>query len=439
MTELEEIDRLLRCAAGIDGVLKQVLRDVNDGEKRSTGRDGLTADQVLRLGILRKRHGLTHRELSEATFDSQSMRWFLNLECGAGLSKSAIHANLKRVKDSTWEAASVCVLRHAHAEGLEHGEVVRGDTTAVETNVHYPTDASLLNDSVRVLCRLLSEARRLIGDGVVFTNHRRRAKAKLRLIHNVRGEEKRHPLYLELIRVAKENLTEAVEGVLALKAYTARDELLHIRIDAVRQRLETYVIRVKKVVDQAYRRVVKKENVPASDKIVSIFEEHTDIIVKGVRDTVFGHKVMVTTGVSGMVLTLRVLNGNPTDSTLVSDTLEDLQALYGKAPTAMAFDGCFASVANRDAAKAAGVEDVTFCKNGNMKLSTLVSSTKLNRLLRNFRAGIEGCISFLKRTFGFSRVIDRSLETFNAALHMGAFAYNITLLARMSIAARSSA
>jgi IS5 family transposase len=139
-----------------------------------------------------------------------------------------------------------------------------------------------------------------------------------------------------------------------------------------------------------------------------------------------------------MVLTMRVLDGNPTDSTLVSDTLEDLQSLYGKAPTAMAFDGCFASVANRDAAKAAGVDDVTFRKNGNMKLSTLVSSTKLNRLLRNFRAGIEGCISFLKRTFGFSRVIDRSLETFNAALHMGAFAYNITLLARMCIAERPS-
>jgi IS5 family transposase len=147
----------------------------------------------------------------------------------------------------------------------------------VETNIHYPTDASLLNDSVRVLCRILSEARRLIGDGVVFTNHRRRAKAKLRLIHNVRGEEKRHPLYLELIRVTKDNLSQAVEAVLALKAYATRDTLLKVRIDAVRQRLETYVIRVKKVVDQAYRRVVKKESVPASDKIVSIFEEHTDI------------------------------------------------------------------------------------------------------------------------------------------------------------------
>jgi len=87
--------------------------------------------------------------------------------------------------------------------------------------------------------------------------------------------------------------------------------------------------------------------------------------------------------------------------------------------------------ANRDLAKEMGVENLTFSKNGSMDIGSLMDTPKLHRALRNFRAGVEGCISFLKRCFGFSRVLDKTLETFKAALHLGAAAYNLTLLARM--------
>ena len=108
-----------------------------------------------------------------------------------------------------------------------------------------------------------------------------------------------------------------------------------------------------------------------SEKIVSIFEEHTDIIVKGFRDVVFGHKVNITTGASCLILSIKTLEGNPKDSTLVPEVLADHKQAFGAAPKRAAFDGCFASTANRDLLKQEGVKELTFCKNLNMPPESL--------------------------------------------------------------------
>ncbi len=436
--ELQEMQRVLDSAPGLDPVLEQMVRDVtgrDDGSKR-IGREGITAEQVLKLGLLRKRHGLTYRGLAEATSDSMSMRQFLNLAPGQALSKSVIQSNLKLVKESTWVLANECLLKLARDERFEKGEALRGDTTMVESNIHYPTDASLLNDVVRVLCREMDRAQEVMGKKELsFINHTRRAKAKLFKINNLKGEDRRHPFYLELIRVTRETVRHAEAAVPAIENFHGCESLSDaMQIQCAKVALETYIPRAKTVIDQAYRRIVKKEQVPSSEKIVSIFEEHTDIIVKGFRDVVFGHKVMLSAGTSGMILSLVTLDGNPKDSTLIEGTFERHMQIYGSSPRAAAFDGCFASAANRDHTKQLGVENLTFSKNRSLNLNSLLSSKEIHKPLRNFRAGIEGCISFLKRIFGFSRVLDRTKTTFHATLQMGAFAYNLTLLARMRLA-----
>ncbi len=432
--ELEEMERILKELPGIGEVEQKILKDVNHGRERKTGRDGLSSEQILKLGLLRKRHGLSYRDMAHATTDSMSMRVFLNLAPGEGISKSTIQGNLKAVREETWELLSKKITAYAKTKELERGKALRSDCTTVETNIHYPTDASLLNDTVRVLCRNMNRAFQIMGDEALYEDRSRRAKSKLFKINNARGEEKRHPHYLELIRITRETLEYAKALLPLLKSYKCADLMDGLKLDAVHAELMTYIPRGEKVVTQAYRRVVKKEEVAVSDKIFSIFEEHTDIIVKGFRDIVFGHKVLLSTGVSGLILDLQVLEGNPKDSTLVPEIFERHVKSTGAAPTAAAFDGCFASTANRDRAKELGVEDLTFSKNGSLSLDSLMSSPKLHKTLRNFRAGIEGCISFLKRVFGFSRVLDKSLETFKAALHLGAAAYNMTLLARMRLA-----
>ena len=118
--------------------------------------------------------------------------------------------------------------------------------------------------------------------------------------------------------------------------------------------------------------------------------------------------------------------------------MQDHQQAFGAVPARTAFDGCFASFENRDLLKNAGVEELTFSKNLSIKLETLVSSKRIHKMLLRFRAGVEGCISFLKRVFSFTRVLDRSKETFRAALQLGAAACNLTLLARYNIARSST-
>ena len=432
--ELEEMSRILESMREIQEVYKAVLKDVGGKTGSGTGREGLSAEQIIKLGILRKRLGRTYRELAEASADSLSVRRFLDLPLGTKLSRSAIHGNLKAVSDSTWELLHKSLVRYAETQGYENGKSIRSDTTTVETNIHYPTDASLMNDCVRVLGRTMKQAHEIVGDELSYIDHRRRSKTRLYRINNARGEERRRPHYLDLIRVLRETIRHAEEALPVLREYPCTDFAQMLQVDACIGTLETYIPRAKQVLDQAYRRIVKKEEVPVQDKIVSIFEEHTDIIVKGFRDVVFGHKVRLTTGRSCLVLSLEVLDGNPKDSTLVGDILKDHTAAFGSAPDEAAFDGCFASTANRDTLKGAGVEELTFSKNLSMDLNSLVSSPRKHRMLMRFRAGVEGCISFLKRVFSFNRVLDRSKETFKAALHLGAAAYNLTLLARYNIA-----
>ena len=432
--EFDEISEILARCVGISGVYESILKDVGGKLGAKNGREGLSAEQILKLGFLRKRLGLTYRGLSEATLDSLSVRRFLNLGMGESLKRSAIHGNLKAVSDSTWGMLNECLIQHGIKSGYEDGKSLRGDTTTVETNIHYPTDAGLLNDSVRVLMRNMERAKELIGAEVKYTDHSRRTKSLLYRINNTRQEKKRHKQYLELIRVTRAVVRDAGVVLKEIEKSACLDLGRLTQFIRCESELKTYIPLANKVIDQSYRRVVKKEEVPVAEKIVSIFEVHTDIIVKGFRDVVFGHKIRVATGKSCMILSVEVLDGNPKDSTLIPDILKDHQDTFGAAPEEAAFDGCFASQANRDLLKEAGVEELTFSKNLSIPLESLVSSKRVHRWLRRFRAGIEGSISFLKRVFSFSRVCDRSLETFKAALQLGAAACNLTILARYNIA-----
>ena len=431
--ELDEISRILEKCSGIEEVYKAILEDVTGKAKSKLGREGLSAERIVKLGILRKRLSLTYRRLSEATADSLSVRRFLDLKMGEVLGRSAIHGNLKAVNAATWAMLNECLTQYAVDNGYEDGKALRGDTTTVETNIHYPTDASLLNDCARVLTRAMNRAKQVVGTGIEFIDHSRRSKSMLNRINNTHKVEKRHKQYVEFIRVLREVVRHSQGVLVVIKKATCGDLSQLLELNRAQADLETYIPLAKKVIDQAYRRIVKKEEVPASEKIVSIFEVHSDIIVKGFRDVVFGHKIRVATGKSCMILSLEVLDGNPKDSTLVENILNDHQDSFNAAPQKAAFDGCFASQANRDLLKEAGVEELTFSKNLNMKMETLVSSKREHKMLLRFRAGVEGSISFLKRVFSFTRVLDRSLKTFKAALQLGAAACNLTVLARYNI------
>ena len=173
------------------------------------------------------------------------------------------------------------------------------------------------------------------------------------------------------------------------------------------------------------------EPVPAGEKLVSLFEPHADIIVKGSRDTEYGHKLNLMTGRSGMILDLVIEAGNPADSDRLLPMLKRHIAFYGRAPRQAAADGGFATRNNLAIAKAWGVSDMAFHKKAGLRIEDMVRSKWVYRKLRNFRAGIEAGISCLKRAYGLARCTWRGLDHFKAYVWSSVVAYNLVLFIRL--------
>jgi IS5 family transposase len=188
---------------------------------------------------------------------------------------------------------------------------------------------------------------------------------------------------------------------------------------------------VERVIWQTERRVLHGESVPAAEKLVSLFEPHTDIIVKGAREVQYGHKLTLVSGRSGLILDALIEEGNPTDSQRFLPLLERHIEHYGTAPRQMAADGAYASHDNLTQAKARGVEDVAFHKKRGLSIEAMVKSHWVYRVLRNFRAGIEANISCLKRAYGLARCTWKGWEHFRAYVWSSVVAYNLALFARL--------
>jgi IS5 family transposase len=173
--------------------------------------------------------------------------------------------------------------------------------------------------------------------------------------------------------------------------------------------------------------------VPAEEKVVSIFEPHTNIIIKDRRDTYYGHKVVLAGGASGLFTDLVVKEGNPADSTLAVGMIARQKEIYGRAPLKAAFDGGFASRNNLEDIKQMGVRDVTFRRKRGLKISDMAKSTWVYKRLCDFRAGIEGMISFLKRCFGLRRCAWSGFESFKSYAWSSVITANLLLMARHMI------
>jgi transposase, IS5 family len=187
---------------------------------------------------------------------------------------------------------------------------------------------------------------------------------------------------------------------------------------------------IERILAQSQRRVLDGQAVPAGEKLVSLFEPHADIIVKGARDVQYGHKLNLVTGHSGLILDVVVEAGNPADAERFLPMLERQIARCGVPPRQVAADGGYASQDNLTAAKSRGVKDVAFHKK-RLGIEDMVKSRWVYRKLRNFRAGIEAGISCLKRVYGLARCTWRGLDHFKTYIWSAVVAHNLVLLARL--------
>jgi IS5 family transposase len=265
-----------------------------------------------------------------------------------------------------------------------------------------------------------------------FTNHLRGAKRRAVAIEHCRGRDKRKKHYVQLLRFATATLRSAEAALQALEHVEVEYDLpaQHKRLA---DQLAAYIELGWRVVDQSRRRVLEGESVPAAEKVVSIFEPHTDIIRKDNRDTYYGHKVYLSVGRSSLVLDCVTEDGNPADATMVERAIRRLEEICGCVPEQAAFDGGFASKANVKRAKELGVKQICFSKRRGIAVSDMVSSSWMYCQLRRFRAGIEGCISFLKRGFGLSRCTWRGEKRFKSYVWASIVAHNLLVIARHSL------
>ena len=412
-------------------IIDLAAEDLQCSSTTQVGRQGLSVDSIVRAALIQRMMNLSYRQLSFLLTDSISFSSFTRLSQQT-VSATTLQTNISKISAQTWEAMNRELLGVASNEGVEKGRMVRIDSTVTQTNIHQPTDSSLLNDCVRSMHSLLLklEVHHKLG-ALRFHNHTRVSK---RLAYNIgysRGKNKLK-LYRKLVRV-----TEQTKGYLeaALRAPATNQGMIY---PAVVEQGEPLLALVEKVLNQTRMRVFDGKKVPVQDKIVSIFEPHTDIIVKGSRDVQYGHKLNLITGKSGLVLDVVVEDGNPADLTQLCPMLKRQEEIYGRMPRQMAADGGYASQDNLKAVKEMGVKDVAFNKKKGLKIEEMASSKWVYSKLRNFRAGVEGNISWLKRSFGLSRCLWKGLAKFKAYIWASSFAHNLLIMGRKQLAKAAS-
>ena len=395
---------------------------------------GLSGEQVLRALIVKQLNEFSYRELAFHLADSSSYRKFCGLEWSQPPSKSNLAACIKAIRAETLDQINRMLVAYAKATKVDDGLKIRGDTTVVESNIHAPLDSRLLLDSVRVLTRTMRKLCIKLGSKQLIPDRNKRAKRRALGILNARNMKMRKPLYRDLVKVTEETIARAQELITkadaAIKRAAKRKNANRDEAIKLRQKLTHYMQLARRVVDQTRRRVFAGESVPASEKIVSLFEEHADVIVKDNRDTFYGHKICLSTGKSTLVIDCQILDGNPADSTLAQDMIDRHIEITGRAPRQSAYDGGFTSRANLEAIKAKGVEDVVFSKAKHLEVAEMARSTWVYRKLRDFRAGIEATISFLKRSFGLDRCTWKSLDSFKSYVWSSVVSFNLLVIAR---------
>jgi IS5 family transposase len=417
-------------------MLDLVYADLTRVVRKDTGREGMTAEQVLRCVALKQYRNLSYEELAFHLEDSKSFRAFARLEMGQYPSSSSLQENIKPLSEETWEAVHKCLMQYARDAGIETGRKVRIDSTVVESNIHDPSDSTLLWDGIRVITRWLEEGHALSPrPDYRYCDHCRVVKKRLMVVLNAKKEEDRVSAYRDMTHYAGKVVGYAKEAITALQAYQAAGLGDLLTVMNLAAQLKRAVGLLEKVISQTERRVFNNEKVPVSEKVVSFFEDHTDIIVKKRRDTQFGHKIFLTGGKSNLILDCLIARGNPADSDQYLSMLERHKETFGKMPRQVSADGGFASKDNLADAKELGVKDAAFAKKRGLSVIDMAKSSWVYKKLRNFRAGIEANISTLKRAFGLDRCTWKGWEGFRRYVWSSIFAYNLQVIARIKLEA----
>lgn len=421
-------------------IVEPVRLDLERGlQKPQTGRQGLTPAQVLRSVLLKRVKNWNYREVRERIADGYSLRVFTQFYSRPVPKHDAFQRASNRLTPETFRAINQAVVQAAVALGLEDGHKLRVDTTVVETDIHYPTDATLLWDAVRVLTRLVGDLHEKLPHGVEgFTHRTRSARRRMQELQQMTPQERHDqqvPKYRELIRITEQVVANARQVVAQTQRVRGLDLIDELVVNQLRQQITFYGQLAERVIDQARRRVLEGEQVPSEQKLYSIFETHTHLIKRGKaqKPVEFGHKVFLAESAQGLITDYQVLEGNPSDEDHVPPSLQRHLETFGHPPDLYSGDRGFYSSDNLRVGQQAGVRLMAIPQRGGKKTperQALEKSPAFKKAQR-FRAGIEGRISVLFRGRGMKRSLVEGRQRFEMLVGAAVLANNLLRIAHL--------
>jgi transposase, IS5 family len=406
-------------------IYEMVKKDITMGEEGSSfGRqDKPTVEQIVRAAIYKEMKSLTYRELEYAQHDSRMCSVFIKLDDRKPFSFKAYQKYISRISGESLNKVMIAINEIAMGEGLEDGKSIRTDSTVVETNIHYPTNNSLVWDCIKTIDRLL---KKLKDSGVQMKprSYRKQAKKNHYKINNTKKKEEREEEFKKQLKLLRSSINQAERAFTAPLPKTIEG---WIEAQAVIKELRELLPKAEKVYTITWRHEILGEAVPNKKKIFSIFEDHTDIVVKGGREVEFGHKVNLAGGRSNLILDCRILDGNPADAAIYGDVIDRIHENYGTIPRNIVTDGGYASTANARIAQGKGIINIVFNKiKGSLK--NIVRSKNIETRLKKWRSGIEAVISNLKRGYELFRCEWKTRARFDAKVYWNVIVYNIRVM-----------
>jgi IS5 family transposase len=432
--------------AKIDGYLEaeiffQLVK--NDLAKRypltlQTGRNSTPVEVILRMLVVKQLYGYSYEELERAVSDSLVLRQFCRVYLNSVPDDTTLIRWANLVQPSTLEQFNQQITAMAVKLKVTQGRKLRTDGTVVETHIQSPRDSQMLADSVRVVVRTLERAKKVLihSSQLVqqnFVNLNQEAK---RVSHQIsEAMRKRSDKAKQVGKEGYRRLIEITRTALqhAQEVWPLLEERASAQAQKLAATLRIFAPRAEQVIDQATRRIFKDEKVPAAEKIVSIFEVHTDIIKRGKenRPVEYGHKVWFDEVDGGLISHYRILAGNPSDQDQWLPSLNAHREQFGQAPELASGDRGLYSASNEAEAIHLGVKQVILPKPGyRSKERKQYEAQDWFQEGRNWHAGVEGRISVLKRSHALGRCLNHGLTGFYRWVGWGVISANLRVMAR---------
>jgi transposase, IS5 family len=392
----------------------------------SSGRAGdYTSENILRALLVQHLEGLPFRETIIRIGSDPFLQDFLRMRKRAVMDFTFLDRCFLAIRPETWRQVNQRLGQYGVAEELVSTNVIRTDTTVVESNIHYPTDASLLWDAWRVASRLLVRAREIAPASCPHRFHDR--KIKRLYLYVTRYMPSKSESRQRKVKAAFRTLIERTGWIVAIAGEfcaqaTFRD---NSAVAAVALELKAYLSSMQKIVGAATRAQIEGETVPAADRVFSLFEQHTELIKRGRREkpVEFGHKVLLCQTVEKFITDYEVYEQQLADCDLTESVIRRHEKLFGTRPEVLAADKGFCPAAAKFQELAQQVDTLAIPR----RMRDFVD--KVLAHWQAFRAGIEGTISGLKRAFRLIRCFFRGFRSFSAAVGLGVFCHNLIVLA----------